>query len=107
MECPRRRPEVCNEPAAGAGDPVKQLKRSTTDEISALMLPADLAQVVLGDAYDPGSRVELHIEQNGPMGLQRVRIDGLTSIMLVQFTRREHDVPEHAANGHAAAEVVR
>jgi len=47
---------------------VKQVKRSTTDEISALMSASDLAQ----------------------------------------FTRREHDVPDHqAANGRAAAEVVR
>ncbi len=84
---------------------MKQVKRSTTDEISALMSAADLAQLVFGDAYDPGSRVEIHVEQHGPMGLQRGKVDNLASIMPVQFTRREHDVPERAAN--AAAEVVR
>lgn len=87
---------------------MKQVKRSTTDEISALMSASDLAQLVFGDAYDPGSRVEIHVEQQGPMGLQRGKVEGLASIMLVQFTRREHDVPDHqAANGRAAAEVVR
>lgn len=60
---------------------MKQVKRSTTDEISALMSASDLAQLVFGDAYDPGSRVEIHVEQQGPMGLQRGKVEGLAEVV--------------------------
>jgi len=67
-----------------------EIKRSTTDEVTASLSLSELGQKLLGDAFDPNAKLELHVQQASG---QRGPVPHVDSIGLVQFSRRERTPP--------------